>query len=307
MLGAAVRTGALTVLLCVSAGFALAQEEAEVAASPPEAEATAEPNAMSDRDRLWANFSREAAVLGNNRFWVEFRGMKMYTGNDPTLGLNGYSVRSSLTRKKCPNNPPDTACIDNIEGGRFDLIGAYGIGKTAEVGIDIPVVQQQIEFTDGSFQDNASIGDLLLYGKFKRELDEHWAGAVGLEMSIPTASVTNLMGSGDLGLNPFLSTRYQSGRVGVGGHLGFLFNTGSQPQVFNWSVSFLARANRLLALRTEVNGRLFNQYGTNNDIAIWPGFDYNLTDYFLIRPQGLVHATDDAVNWGIGLGLAVTM
>lgn len=307
MLGAAFRIGALAIWLCVGAGLVSAQDEAEESTPPAAAETAPNPNAISDRDRLWVNFNREAALVGNGHFWAELRGMKMYSATNPSLGLNGYSVRS-LAKKKCPTNPPNTPCIEEIEGGRFDLIGAYGLGNTAEVGIDIPfVIQQQIEYTNGSFQNDADIGDLVLYGKFKQELAEHWAGAVGLELSAPTGSESNLIGSGDLGLNPFLSTRYSSGRLALGGHLGFLFNAGSQPQVFNWSVSFLARANRLLALRTEVNGRLFNQYGTNNDIAIWPGLDFNLTDYFIIRPQGLVHASDEAINWGIGLGLAVTM
>jgi hypothetical protein len=293
------------VLVCLSAGIAAAQPE-------PDAEATSgsannqgttginAPVAVTDKDRMWVNFSREAAVLGDNHYWVELRGLKMYSATDPTLGLNGYPTSSFEKR--------NGKTIDNIEGGRFDLIGAYGLGKAGELGIDIPfVIQQQIEFTNGSFQNNADIGDLLLYGKFKQELAENWAGALGMELSAPTGSESNMIGSGDLGLNPFLSTRYTEGRLGVGGHLGFLFNTGSQPQVFNWSVEFVARANRLLALRTEVNGRLFNSGGTVNDISIWPGLDFNLTDYFVIRPQGLVHATDDAINWGIGLGLAFTM
>jgi hypothetical protein len=56
-----------------------------------------------------------------------------------------------------------------------------------------------------------------------------------------------------------------------------------------------------------VNGRLFRDDGTINDISIWPGLDFNLTDYFVIRPEGLVHATDDAINWGIGIGFALTL
>jgi hypothetical protein len=255
---------------------------------------------------MWANFSREAAVVGDNHWWAELRGIKLNSANDPALGLNGYPV-TPLAKKKCPNNTPNP-CIENIDGGRFDLIGAYGLGQAAEFGIDIPfVVQQHIEFTNGSFQNNADIGDLQLYGKFKQQLADHWAGAIGLELSAPTGSSSNLIGSGDLGLNPFLSTRYQSGRIGFGGHVGFLLNTGSQPDVFNWSVEGVARANSLLALRTEVNGRLFNENGTINDISIWPGLDFDLTDYLVIRPEGLVHATDDAINWGIGIGFAVTM
>ncbi len=310
MLGAALRTCALAVMLCVGMGVAVAQDEPAATTSGSTGAGIAGASSdisVTDSDRVWANFTREAAVVGDNHFWVEFRGIQLNSANNPTLGFNGYSV-NSLAKKKCPTNPPNEPCIDDITAGRFDLIGAYGLGKEGEIGIDIPiVVGQQIEFTDGSFQDNSDIGDLVLYGKFKQQLADHWAGALGMELSAPTGSESDLIGSGDLGLNPFLSTRYQSGRVGVGGHLGFLLNTGSQPQVFNWSLEFLARANRLLALRCEVSGRLFNSDGTVNDISIWPGLDFNLTDYFIIRPQGLVHASDDAINWGIGLGLALTL
>ena len=128
-----------------------------------------------------------------------------------------------------------------------------------------------------------------------------------MEMSIPTGADSELLGSGDLGLNPFLSTRYQGGRFGVGGHLGFLLNTGSQPQVFNWSVEGVVRGTQLFSFRTEINGRLFNDGGTFNDVAILPGLDFNLTDNFIIRPEGLSHLSSDAINWGIGIGFVFTM
>ena len=30
---------------------------------------------VTDRDRVWANFTREAAVVGDKHFWIELRGM----------------------------------------------------------------------------------------------------------------------------------------------------------------------------------------------------------------------------------------
>jgi len=283
MTGAAFRTGALTVLFCLCAGAAAADDVQ-----------------VTDKDRMWVNFTREAAVVGDNRFWVELRGMELQTANTPTLSLVGYSVADY---EKQHNKT-----IENIDGGRFDLVAAYGLGQAAEIGFDLPfVMQQQIKPTSGSPDNVANVGDLVLYGKFKQQLADHWAGAIGLELSAPTGPSSELLGSGDLGLNPILSTRYQSGRLALGGHVGFLLNTGSQPDVFNWSLEAVARANSMLAFRTEVNGRLFRDDGTVNDISIWPGLDFNLTDYFVIRPEGLVHATDDAINWGIGIGFALTL
>jgi hypothetical protein len=276
MMGAALRGGALVALVCGCAIRALASTD------------------VTDQDRMWANFTREAAIVGDKHLWLELRGMKLDDDvGGPTLGLSGYPLKDPT--------------IDDINGGRFDLVGAYGIGA-AELGIDLPfVMQEQIKYTDGSTVDHAGIGDLLLYGKFKRQLAEHWAGALGLELSAPSGSSRDYFGSGNLGLNPFLSTRYQSGPFAVGGHVGFLLNTGSQPDVFNWSVEGVVRGNELFALRCEFNGRLFRAGQEFNDIAVWPGIDLNLIDHIIIRPQGMAHLTDDAIDWGVGIGLVFTL
>ena len=68
------------------------------------------------------------------------------------------------------------------------------------------------------------------------------------------------------------------------------------------------RGSPLFALRCEVNGRQFRDFGDNfTDIAVWPGIDFNLTDSFIIRPQAAAHVTNDALNWGLGIGFVFTM
>jgi hypothetical protein len=299
MKGAANRSAVLVIALTATATMALAEGSSDV----------------SDRDRMWANFTREAAVVGDRSFWVEVRAMKLNDDQEikqtdvtdptkkvegPTLGLNGYPVKP-FAQKNGSN-------VTSIDGGTFNLIGAYGI-ESWEIGGNLPfVMQQQISFADLRPQNDTNVGDLVLYGKYKMPLADHWAGGLGLEMSIPTGPESELLGSGNLGLNPFLSARYQSGRVGLGGHMGFLLNTGSQPQVFNWSLQNVLRASQYFALRTEINGRLFNDVGsTFNDIAVYPGLDVNIFENVIIRPEGLAHLTTDAINWGIGLGLVFTM
>ncbi|HSQ00127.1 MAG TPA: hypothetical protein VL049_23135 [Candidatus Dormibacteraeota bacterium] len=295
----AFRSAALAIGLAVSATMALADGSSDV----------------TDNDRMWANFTREAATVGDRHFWIELQGMKLSNDqqikqpdvNDPTknvegptLGLNGYPVKP-YAEKKGSN-------VTSIDGGTFNLVGAYGL-ESWEVGGNLPfVMQQQVSFATERPQEDANIGDMVLYGKYKLPLADHWAGGLGVEMSIPSGPESELLGSGDLGLNPFLSTRYQSGRAALGGHLGFLLNTGSQPQVFNWSVEGVVRGTQHFSLRTEINGRLFNDVGsTFNDIAVYPGLDINLFDHVIIRPEGLAHLTSDAINWGIGLGLVFTM
>lgn len=293
------RSATLAISLLLSATMTLAEGTSDV----------------TDNDRMWANFNREAAVVGDGRFWIELQGMKLMndqqikqtdvtdptkTVEGPTLGLNGYPVKP-FAQKKGSN-------VTSIDGGTFNLIGAYGI-QSWEVGGNLPfVMQQQISFATERPQEDANVGDLVLYGKYKLPLADHWAGGLGMEMSIPSGPESELLGSGDLGLNPFVSARYQEGRAGLGGHLGFLLNTGSQPQVFNWSVEGVVRGNKYFSLRTEIDGRLFNSVGeTFNDIAVYPGLDVNLFDHFIIRPEGLAHLTTDAINWGIGIGFVFTM
>jgi len=299
------RSAALVLGLAVSATMALAEEGISSSSSSD----------VTDKDRMWSNFNREAAVVGDRRFWIEVRAMKLMNDQEvsqqdvndptmnvkgPTLGLNGYPVKP-FAQKNGSN-------VTSIDGGSFNLIGAYGI-QNWEVGGNLPfVMQQQISFATERPQEDVNVGDLVLYGKYKLPLADHWAGGLGVEMSIPTGPESELLGSGDLGLNPFLSTRYQSGRFGLGGHLGFLLNTGSQPQVFNWSVEGVVRGTSLFSFRTEITGRLFNDVGTTfNDVAILPGLDFNLTDNFIIRPEGLSHLSSDAINWGIGIGFVFTM
>jgi len=307
MKGAAWRGGVLAIATWIAAGTALG--------------AGLE---VTDNDRAWVNFTREAAVVGDNHFWLEMRGMVLMndlsikqpgqgadgaptTFEGPTLGLNGYPIN----RPTCSVVASTTTqgCIEKIDGGRFDLVGAYGLGAYTELGFDFPfVMQQQVSLVDGGREEDAGVGDLVLYGKIKRQLADHWAGALGLELSIPSGSEQNKFGSGDFGTNPIISTRYESGRIAFGGHVGFLLNTGSQPDVFNWSVEALARGNAMFGLRCEVNGRLFRDFGsTFNDVSIWPGLDLNLTDNIIIRPQGLAHLSNNAVDWGLGLGLVFTM
>ena len=300
MTGAALRAGALVFAVCSIAAVAWGTG-----------------TDVTNGDRLWANFSREAAVVGSNHFWLELRGMALMDDQDikqtdstgktfegPTLGFAGYPV----------NKPHCTAsanksCIESIDGGRFDLVGAYGLGATAELGFDLPfVMTEKIDYTQPGSRDRTGIGDLLLYGKIKKDLAEHWAGALGLEISTATGSDNHFFGAGATGLNPFLSTRYASGPFAFGGHVGFLINTGNPPDVFNWDVDGIVRGNQSFALRCEINGRVFREFGeTFNDAAIYPGVDFNLTDAIIIRPTALAHLSTDAINWGVGIGFVFTM
>src|SRR5262249_45330555 len=130
MKGAASRVSALAIAMCTVACSAFAQGVE-----------------VTDRDRVWRNFTREAAIIGEKHFWIEMRGMILTndqsikqtdsTGTQfegPTLGLNGYPLNAS---PKCTISATK-GCVERMTGGRFDLVGAYGLLSTLEVGFDFP-------------------------------------------------------------------------------------------------------------------------------------------------------------------------
>ena len=122
MMGVA-RRSLFVIALIAAAAVASAEENTQVTST------------VTNLDRMWYNFNREAATVGDGGFWVELRGLKL-NEDDPKIGLNGYPV-NDFERKNGSE-------LTEISGGRFDLIGAYGLGS-AELGIgheDSPKIRE---------------------------------------------------------------------------------------------------------------------------------------------------------------------
>lgn len=287
MKGAAFRYGALVVFI------------AGVAAPAIAADAGIEVQ-VTDMNRLSLNYNREAATVGHKKVRLEVRAITIEDDADPDLNLIGFSTEG-VNRRKGDK-------ITRIKGGIIDLLGSVGLGKNAELGFDIPFFIQKTKFETSGTENDEDIGDVVLYGKFKRQVAKRCAAALGLEIKIPTGIERKQFGTGELGLNPFASTRYSRGRFSVGGHVGWYIYSGSVPDVFNYSVDTILRGGERYALRAEFSGRRFKQYGdTFDDIVVQPGIDYMLTDSFVIRPNGLIGVTPEAVDWGVGLGLVLLL
>lgn len=255
--------------------------------------AAAEEPAATEGDRVFRNFTREAATVGDGSVRVELRGLRVEDQSNPDLNILGFPIGDK---------------VDGVSGGTIDLLGSYGLGKHMEVGVDMPVVMQKMRFKTGHTIREEDVGDLLLYGKMKRQVAEHCAVAGGLEVSLPTGPESKGFGTGEVGMNPFLSTRYQRGRFAVGAHIGYDFFTGQVDDVLNYSVTGTVRGNENLSLRTEISGRLFKAGGVDyHDVSILPGIDVRVSDRFTIRPTLLAGITDDSMDWGIGLGLALQL
>jgi len=142
----------------------------------------------------------------------------------------------------------------------------------------------------------------------KRQVAEHCATAFGMELKLPTGIENKRLGTGEMGFQPFLSTRYQKGRVAVGAHVGYQIYTGSVRDEFNYSVDVVLRATDAYAIRTEVSGRLFKTDNRRfHDAVVLPGIDLNLTDRITLRPTGIANLTDEAIDWGLALGIAAQL
>jgi len=265
---------------------------------------------VTDADRVFRNFTREAATVQPGQIRLEVRGMTLEDNGNTRLNLLGFPARDIVTSEN---------------GGIIDVLGSYGLGKSSELGFLVPTFIQsqrlrgpqkvvagkpQVDgngnpiYTTTSSQ-NEDVGDVQLYGKFKRSVAEHCVMAGGMELSLPTGIERKSFGTGELGTNPFVSTRYQNGRLAFGMHAGYEFYTGDVPDIFNYSVEAIVRGSDQYALRAELSGRFFETGGTRyNDVVVMPGIDFNVTPEFTIRPEGLANVTEEALDWGLGLGVA---
>jgi outer membrane protein OmpA-like peptidoglycan-associated protein len=258
--------------------------------------------AVTDADRTFKNFTRESATVSQDEVRLEVRGLMEQDEENTKLDLLGFPVNRL---------PGTTGGVNGINGGIIDLVASYGFAKNAEVGFILPGYIQSLSLNSGAKDvNNSDVGDLMLYGKFQRAVAEHWNVGAGLELTTPNGPVNKGFGTGSVGLNPIISTRYQQGRVGVGTNVGFNFYTGDFPDVFNYGAEVILRASKSFAIRTEIAGRLFNQGGRfggrYHDLTILPGIDFKWSDTLTIRPTGLANGTDTALDWGIGLGIATT-
>jgi len=284
------------------------------------------PKEVSDADRVWRNFTREAATVEAGQLRLEARAFRV----EERTGGGNPDCQGPL-RKNCARLNTIGQRILGVEqvvGGTFELLTSYGLADKAEVGLIIPGYIESIHRDDGTRATREDIGDLTVYGKFVQPVAENCSVGGGLELVFPPwngldrkmrtvpADAPNLgepgtytgFSTGELGINPFLSTRYQKGRLGLGAHVGYNFYTGEDiKEVFNYSAHTIMRAGDVWALRVELNGRVWSQFGEKwHDLVLMPGVDYEVIEGWVLRPTGLANLTKTAMDWGLGVGIATT-
>jgi hypothetical protein len=258
------------------------------------AEATEWGVPITDKDRVFRNYTRETATVEEDQFRLEVRGLVAEKDGNARLNAAGFLMDSS----------------PEVNAGYLDLVGTYGFAKGMEAGFIITGIWQGTEQSDGSFDNVDGVGDFLMYGKFQREvLDDLLEGKLnagaGMELTTPNGSESKGLGAGDVGVNPFISARWKRGAIAFGSHLGWNFYAGDTADVFNYSIYGIIRPSSVWAFRTEWSGRLFTQGGGRQwDAVFMPGIDFNLTEQITIRPTGLARGSTRSYDWGVGLGAA---
>jgi hypothetical protein len=254
---------------------------------------------VTDQDRVWDSFAREAATVGDGHVRLEVRGLYV-NESDADLDLNGFPVDPIENRQG--------AKVGDIQGGVFDLLASYGLGERTEVGAILPYFVQDADLQGQSSATDNGLGDLEFYLKFKRQVATNCSMAGGLELLLPTGNEKKSFGTGELGFNPFISTRYQRGPFAVGGHIGYRIFTGHPDDEFNWGIEVLLGGNEMILFRTEVSGRYFKSFGDSfNDVLLLPGIDFNFGPNVVFRPTALIGLSDESPNWGGGVGIVVTL
>jgi hypothetical protein len=257
----------------------------------------AEKTDVTDADRAVTNYVYDNATVPAGQVRVEIHGTNLNDNSDPRLNFIGQPASSNVVEEK---------------GGRFDVFGSYGLGANSEVGFDVPTFimkQRKQDPTTGveTTTQNEDIGDVTLHLKFKRTVATNCTAGAGVLLSLPTGIERKAFGTGEFGSNPFLATRYQKGRLGAGLHVGYMIYTGDVANTFNYGAELYVRGSESYLIRGELRGRHFETGGqTYDDVIATPGLDYNLFPNFTIRPTGLVGLSADAIEWGVGVGAALT-
>ena len=246
---------------------------------------------VTDADRIFKNYTRETATVAPQQFRIEVQGILQVSNGSTKVDLLGFRT------------PPNA---DQLSGGIFNLIASYGVTKGVEVGFVIPGYYQSLTFNGAAPTENAGdVGDFLMYGKFERNIAENLNAGAGMELTTPNGPVQKGFGTGSLGINPFVSTRYTSGRWALGMHLGYNFYTHDTPGVLNYGTEGIFKVSDSWDIRCEWLGTVYTQGGERIWPAyFYPGIDYYLAENLVLRPTGIANGSKDALSWGLGFGMA---
>ena len=149
MKGAASRVSALVIAVCAVAGAAYRTNRRRTAGDHRrhrQRSRLGELHPRSGRRRREALLDRAARHEADGRSGHQAAVQR----RDAVRRTDPRTERIPLNHPKCDISAQN-GCIEEIDGGRFDLVGAYGVWSTLEVGADFPfVMQESIDYVGGA-------------------------------------------------------------------------------------------------------------------------------------------------------------
>jgi hypothetical protein len=258
-------------------------------------------------------------------------------GQDPVTGAPG------------PNAPPlgtpafegdlvETALALDLKADLFSVFANYGVTDRLDVGFAIPIVRvdlsagvtstllrlsteadRNIHLFPGGNPDalrmtgsaNASgIGDVLVRTKLNVGQSDRGAGAVALDLRLPTGDEENLLGTGETQAKFYGIASANLGRLSPHVNAGYTFSSGDLADEFNYTVGFDASIVPRLSVAADVIGRVLRDAGRFDDVA--RTFNYvTLADTSTVRTanfqqlqfrEGNLHLTLGAVGVKANVG-----
>lgn len=231
-------------------------------------------------------FSERAETIGKHRF---FFGSTYQRFNFSSVGGNSLNnLPIILTAPAAVNNSPVTVYtvttnrID-VKSNQFTFLGSLGVTNRLDISVSVPIQRISMsaattgaeyggtafarfqEYVPGS---SSGIGDVIVGAKELAWNGERVRLAVGTDVRIPSGDELNFLGSGTIGIKPYVAIS-RRGRVSPHINLGYqwngdsILNANSQgqkqrlPTDFFYTVGLDATLSKRMTLVADLLGQLY--------------------------------------------------
>jgi len=202
-------------------------------------------------ENLGAIFTERSDVLGRHRVFLGFTYQRFGFTSIDGNGLRNLPIILTcyLTAgNQClPASTSDTNTVYTISQDRIDLkanqyviLGAIGITNRIDVSVSIPFewvsMSAAVNATEFNVDNGASakfneyvpgsssgIGDVVIGGKGSLFKGEKFRLAAGVDIRVPSGDELNFLGSGTVGVSPYLAASYH-GRISPRANIGYQWN-----------------------------------------------------------------------------------
>jgi Putative MetA-pathway of phenol degradation len=279
---------------------------------------------------LGAVFSERAETIGKHRVFVGFTYQRFNFSSIDGNSLGNLPI--ILTAPVTTNGAPDvvytvtTSRID-LKSNQYTLLGTLGLTGRLDVSVSIPIQRismsaavngteyEQLHGATASFFEyvpgsSSGIGDVILgvKGIVWQTKDSRFRVALGTDVRIPSGDELNFLGSGTIGIKPYVAAS-RRGKISPHGNLGYqwngdsILNANSQlqkqrlPTDFFYMVGMDANLSKHVTLVADLFGKVyFNAPRLSNPVPFPVGHDS-------VVPLTVIPYTDTLVENSLGLGI----